>query len=445
MYRGLDIATAKVTEQEKQGVPHHLFDVVEPSNRCDVLAFKQLALRTIEDVLARGKVPIVVGGTMYYTQSILWKSQLLDDVAVAESEAHEQLQIDSQTPEQLYARLRDVDPVMAARLHVNNVRKVQRSLEVFQQTGVPHSQHIAKQESESLNLEKYFDACAFWVHCDKPTLAQRLATRVDTMISSGLADEIKTLRAQMKANPPRLNPDSDGNNNGDDEPENSVGILQAIGYKEFQPYFDALEAQQAAPNSSEEDTESAELKQIFDDCVEQLNAATRQYARRQLSWIRNRFVTRNIPVYQVDSSDVTQWDALVGGPAVQIAQAFLAELPVPELFKSIQEAQPEATKELSLAEKYQENVCEICGGRKFTGVKQWAAHLSSKGHKFHLKRIEIEKNGGGKAAFFSRAKQTRATSEETQGEQEPTGLDEAVLKRAKLSEDTERSGNCNAE
>lgn len=441
MYRGLDIATAKITEQEKEGVPHHLFDVVEPSSRCDVLAFKQLALRTIEDVLARGKVPIVVGGTMYYTQSILWKSQLLDDVDITLSTpAHEELQSDSQTPEQLYARLCEVDSVMAARLHVNNVRKVQRSLQVFQQTGVPHSEHIAKQEKESLNLEKYFDACAFWVHCNKPILAERLAKRVDTMISSGLADEIKTLRALVKANPPRLNPDT-GSETGEEEPENSVGILQAIGYKEFQPYFDALEAQETTLNGTakeEEDTteaKSAELQRVFDECVEQLNVATRQYARRQLSWIRNRFVTRNIPVYQMDSSDVSQWDTFVGGPAVQIAQAFLAERSIPEPFKSIQEAQPEATKELSLAEKYVENVCEICGGRKFTGVKQWASHLTSKGHKFHVKRVEIEKSGGSKAAFLARAKQSRGSNEGEQVE----SLDEAALKRAKMSEDTEKS------
>lgn len=89
MYRGLDIATAKITEAEKQGIPHHLFDVVDPSSRCDVLEFKRMALNVIDDVLARGKVPIIVGGTMYYTQSILWKSQLLDDVPVQPAAATE--------------------------------------------------------------------------------------------------------------------------------------------------------------------------------------------------------------------------------------------------------------------------------------------------------------------------------------------------------------------
>lgn len=437
MYRGLDIATAKITEQEKEGIPHHLFDVVDPSSRCDVLEFKKLALHTIEDVLARGKVPIVVGGTMYYTQSILWKSQLLDDVAAAGDDAGnagtsaadgEQ----QQTPEQLYAKLQEVDPVMAARLHRNNVRKVQRSLEVFYQTGTPHSEHIARQESEKRNVEKYFDACALWVNCgNKQTLADRLAKRVDTMIATGLADEIKTLRAHVKANPPCLHPGSDGD--GEDA-ENSVGILQAIGYKEFQPYFDALETLQAAAGEGEDEAaqqqqkggETERLRRIFDECVDQLNIATRQYARRQLSWIRNRFVTRNIPVYQVDSSDVSQWDALVGPPSIQIAQDFLAGRAIASRFQSMQEQHPEV-RELSQEDKYVENICEICGGRKFTGTKQWASHLASKGHKYHIKRIELEKNGG--FSPHQRSKQGREHQNATV--QDETG--EATRKKAKTS------------
>lgn len=417
MYRGLDIATAKITEQEKEGVPHHLFDVVEPSSRVDVLAFKKLALSTIEDVLARGKVPIVVGGTMYYTQSILWKSQLLDDVATtttSESDDASSVHLDALSPEELYAKLREVDPVMAARLHVNNVRKVQRSLQVFLQTGTPHSEHLARQEREQLQLETYFDACAFWVHCNKPTLAERLAKRVDTMIRSGLEDEIRSLRAIVKANPPRLHADTgdddgSGARSSTEEAENSVGILQAIGYKEFQPYFDALEAQDAATagtDALESEATAAHLQRVFDECVEQLNVATRQYARRQLSWIRNRFVTRNIPVYQVDSSDVGQWDALVATPATRIAQAFLSGDAIPAPYTSVQQAQPEA-KELSLAEKHAEHICAICGDRKFTGTKQWAAHLASKGHKFHVKRVAIEATGERSHRDLMRAKHAR--------------------------------------
>ncbi|KAL3673778.1 hypothetical protein V7S43_001471 [Phytophthora oleae] len=378
MYRGLDVATAKITEQEKQGVPHHLFDVVDPSSRCDVLEFKRLALQTIDDILARGKVPIVVGGTMYYTQSVLWKSQLLDDVPPSKAPADGELgqQPQEQTPESLYARLQAVDPVMAARLHVNNVRKVQRSLQVFEQTGVPHSELIAQQEKEQRNTERYFDACAFWVHASKPVLSERLAKRVKTMLSSGLVDEIRGLRAQVKENPPRLNPESDD----EEKAQNSVGILQAIGYKEFQPYFDALEVGEEDPKA---------LESILDACIEQLNVATRQYARRQLSWIRNKFVTKNIPVYQVDSSDVAKWDPLVAQPAIEIAQKFLQGQEI-ATHQTVQQQKPEEAQAATLEDKFQKNTCSICN-REFTGKTQWAEHLRSKGHKYHLKRERIEK------------------------------------------------------
>ncbi|GMF35834.1 unnamed protein product [Phytophthora fragariaefolia] len=381
MYRGLDVATAKITEQEKQGVPHHLFDVVDPSSRCDVLEFKRLALQTIDDILARGKVPIVVGGTMYYTQSILWKSQLLDDVPVKKShETNEQQPLEQQTPEALYARLQAVDPAMAARLHMNNVRKVQRSLQVFEQTGVPHSELLAQQEREQRNVEKYFDACAFWVHASKPVLSERLVKRVETMLSTGLVEEIRGLRAHVKENPPKFNPDSDD----EEEAQNSVGILQAIGYKEFQPYFDALEA----TNRTADDPKAIET--ILEACIEQLNVATRQYARRQLSWIRNKFVTKNIPVYQVDSSDVSKWDALVAQPAIEIAQKFLKDEEITS-HQTVQQQKPEAAQAATLEDKFQKNKCMVCNGREFTGKTQWAEHLRSKGHKYHLKRIQIEK------------------------------------------------------
>ncbi|KAG1703252.1 hypothetical protein DVH05_008162 [Phytophthora capsici] len=378
MYRGLDVATAKITEQEKQGIPHHLFDVVDPSSRCDVLDFKRLALQTIDDILDRGKVPIVVGGTMYYTQSVLWKSQLLDDVpAKAPTDGDQDQPPQEQSPESLYARLQAVDPVMAARLHVNNVRKVQRSLQVFEQTGIPHSELLAQQEKEQRNTERYFDACAFWVHASKPVLSERLAKRVETMLSSGLVEEIRGLRAHVKENPPRLNPDSDD----EEEAQNSVGILQAIGYKEFQPYFDALEAGEGDPKA---------LETILNACIEQLNGATRQYARRQLSWIRNKFVTKNIPVYQVDSSDVAKWDRLVAEPAIEIARKFLNDDEI-STFQTVQQQKPEEAQAATLEDKFQKNTCMICNGREFTGKTQWAEHLRSKGHKYHLKRERIEK------------------------------------------------------
>ncbi|KAL7691546.1 putative P-loop containing nucleoside triphosphate hydrolase, dimethylallyltransferase [Plasmopara halstedii] len=373
MYRGLDIATAKITEQEKQGIPHHLFDVVDPTSCCDVLEFKRLALHTINNILDRGKVPIIVGGTMYYTQAILWKSQLLDDVPVVYSSTEHPEHLGPQTPEALYNRLLAVDPVMASRLHVNNVRKIQRSLQVFEQTGVPHSELLAQQEKEQHNIEKYFDACAFWVQASKPVLDERLSKRVETMLNAGLVDEIRSLRALVKNSPPRQTMRIE-------EESISVGILQAIGYKEFQPYFDALE--------SSDGTDDLTILETLNECVVQLKIATRQYARRQLSWIRNKFVTRNIPVYQIDSTDLAKWEEFAAQRAFAIARVFLknGEMTV---FRSVQEQHPEVAQAASLEDKFQRNTCTVCVGREIMGKKQWAEHLRSKGHKYHLKRVEI--------------------------------------------------------
>lgn len=323
------------------------------------------------------------------------------------------------TPEEMFAKLQEVDPAMARRLHVNNVRKVQRSLQVFYQTGVPHSEHLARQEREQSNREKYFDACAFWVNASKPVLAERLEQRVDKMLASGLVDEIRGLRQHVRDHPPRLNPDAP-----DEDDDASVGILQAIGYKEFQPYFDAVERE------SSDDERPGDLDAVLKECVEQLNVATRQYARRQLSWIRNKFVTKNIPVYQVDSSNVAEWDARVARPSIEIATSFLAGRTVTN-YKTVQEELPETAQERTLEDKFVENVCDICGDRKFLGTKQWQDHLRSKGHKYHIKRIELEKNGDPRRQKSSRQQTASPVAAE---DSETTEVNENASKRARTDD-----------
>lgn len=484
MYRGLDVATAKVSEREKQGVPHHLLDVVDPTARCDVLEFKRRALAAVDDILARGKVPVVVGGTMYYTQSILWRSQVLDDVPTRAPAQQQQLQVrlscpvlscpivspvlsspvfclpsptavvgrhspavsvseqDDLTPAEMFARLQEVDPEMARRLHVHNTRKVRRSLQVFYQTGVPHSELLARQEREPRDSQRYFDACALWVHASPPVLAARLETRVDEMLAAGLVDEIKALRALVKAHhpPPRVG--------ATDEPDASVGILQAIGYKEFQPYFDALEAAESLGDGGTGDAPPPDVDAVLRECVEQLNVATRQYARRQLSWIRNKFVTKDIPVYQVDSSDVDAWDERVARPAIDIASRFLSGEAIAPAYRSVQELRPEAARGRSLADKFAENECAVCGGRKFLGDTQWREHLSSKGHRYHMKRVELERAGvtRGHKNRRSTAYQTEVAVDDgaggastsdsiSKGDDEDADAAETLLKRHKAATD----------
>ncbi|KAH9096093.1 hypothetical protein LEN26_017587 [Aphanomyces euteiches] len=359
MYKGLDIATAKVTQEEMQGVPHHLLSCIDPVDDCTVVEYKTMAMNAIHDILSRGKVPVVVGGTMYYTQSILWKAQLIEDASGSNGE-DAPLDIPSDVDE-AYQKLVEVDPEMAQRLHSKDVRRVQRSLEVFYQTGTKHSELIAKKEDDS--NETLFDACMLWVDCDRPVLHQRLDSRVDKMVEDGLVPEIESLMAHIKdhlaASP---------------IPLGLKGISQAIGFKEFQPYL-----------AAKEDTTNPDVAKVLEECIVNLKTGTRQYAKRQITWIRNRIVPRNIPVYKLDTTNVNAWTTNVSTPALAIASAFLKNEPIPF------EACTAETRDTD--SKKVKNICEPCGNREFVGLAQWNEHLRSKGHRYHLKRIRLLESG----------------------------------------------------
>ncbi|KAF0718619.1 hypothetical protein AaE_010609 [Aphanomyces astaci] len=364
MYRGLDIATAKATLEEMQGVKHHLLSCMDPVDECTVIEFKALAMETINDILARGKVPVIVGGTMYYTQSVLWKAQLIEDAPGAngdETTASATSTSIPSNPDEAYQALLQVDPDMAQRLHSRDVRRVQRSLEVFYQTGTKHSDWIAKQVGE--NDETLFDACMLWVDCDRSVLAQRLDARVDNMVQDGLVPEIEALmdniQHHLAASPIALG---------------LKGISQAIGFKEFQPYLKAKE--EGSPDTTT----------VLAECIEQLKVGTRQYAKRQITWIRNRIVPRNIAVYKLDTTDVAQWPVNVTTPAMSIVSAFLRNdpSPVPACISQVDDKN---------GAKKVKNMCEPCGNREFVGLVQWHEHLRSKSHRFHMKRLRLLETG----------------------------------------------------
>ncbi|RHY16258.1 hypothetical protein DYB25_008703, partial [Aphanomyces astaci] len=261
-------------------------------------------------------------------------------------------------PDEAYQALLQVDPDMAQRLHS---RDVQRSLEVFYQTGTKHSDWIAKQVGE--NDETLFDACMLWVDCDRSVLAQRLDARVDNMVQDGLVPEIEALmdniQHHLAASPIALG---------------LKGISQAIGFKEFQPYLKAKE--EGSPYTTT----------VLAECIEQLKVGTRQYAKRQITWIRNRIVPRNIPVYKLDTTDVTQWPVNVTTPAKSIVSAFLRNDPSPVPACISQVDGENGAKKIK-------NMCEPCGNREFVGLVQWHEHLRSKSHRFHMKRLRLLETG----------------------------------------------------
>ncbi|OTP09659.1 tRNA dimethylallyltransferase [Enterococcus sp. 10A9_DIV0425] len=239
IYKHLDIGTAKIKPTEMAGVPHHLIDVIEPVQNYSVADFQKTGRQLITEITARGHLPIVVGGTGLYIQSLLYDYQLgaKEEGASIVRQKYEQLaeEIDRQD---LWNLLKERDPLAAEKIHWNNQRKVIRALEVLEVTG--YSILAPKEEPTCL-----YDYCMIGLDTKREYLYQRINQRVDQMIDEGLLAEARFVYDLGK-----------------------VQASQGIGYKECFPYFEG-------ERSLEEVTEDIKLH-------------SRRYAKRQLTWFRNR-------------------------------------------------------------------------------------------------------------------------------------------------------------
>lgn len=244
IYRGMRIGTAAPTVEEMEGIPHHLIGFQSPDEEFSVADYRERAAACIADITARGKTPILCGGTGLYLDSLLYVSSF------AQVEKSDILRRDladfaaRNGNEALHARLAEVDPTAAEAIHPNNVRRVIRALEIYQLTGVTKTEW----DKRSLSPEAAYDAriLALDYH-DRSILHRRIEMRVDIMMEQGLEAEV---RALYEAGLLR---------------EKSIAA-QAIGYKEFLPYL-AGESTLAV-------------------VAEEIKCATRRYARRQLTWFR---------------------------------------------------------------------------------------------------------------------------------------------------------------
>ncbi|MGI1822463.1 tRNA (adenosine(37)-N6)-dimethylallyltransferase MiaA [Exiguobacterium sp. TRN 1102] len=239
VYRGMDIGSAKVTKEEAEGIPHHLIDICDPDDAMSVAMFQQLARAAIDDIYARGKLPIIVGGTGLYIRSILYDYEFVErPVDEALREELERL-AEVEGREALHQRLVQLDPERAATIHPNNVRRVVRALEVAMQGDT--------QTTDSAPSEHY-DYRLFVLHADREILYDRINQRVDAMMEAGLVEEVERLLAQGYR---------------------ETQAMRAIGYKEVIPFIDG--------NISKE------------KATDLLKQHTRQFAKRQLTWFRHQF------------------------------------------------------------------------------------------------------------------------------------------------------------
>ncbi|KAJ4351378.1 tRNA dimethylallyltransferase, mitochondrial [Didymosphaeria variabile] len=382
LYKGLPIITNKITEDEMKGVSHHLLGRIGLEEETwTVGKFVANALGVIDEIRSRGKLPILVGGTHYYTQSLLFKDALSEEplLKIDENQS-ERLPVLDEPTEVLLKRLREVDPVMADRWHPNERRKIQRSLEIFLKTGKPASQVYSEQQSkkglsadESGNTSSLrFPTLLFWVHASKEVLTTRLDARVDKMLEKGLLSEVETLH----------NFRSDFEARTGQEIDQTRGIWVSIGYKEFMAYQTAL------CEGSHSEAELAKLKQA---AIEKTQAATRQYAKRQVRWIQIKLLNALLAAGQggntflLDLPDVSKWEAAAVRPSTDITERFLLgqSLPDPASLSEAARDMLNPKRDYDLSQRpdlWGKRVCETCGTTSFN-ENDWKLHLKSRSHR----------------------------------------------------------------
>ncbi|XP_026204595.1 tRNA dimethylallyltransferase [Anabas testudineus] len=370
VYQGLDIITNKVTPEELAQCRHHMISFVDPLvSSYTVVDFRNKALALIDDMHCRNKLPIIVGGTNYYIESLLWKV-LVDTGGNHESgdggdeTPSRKLELEKLGGAELHKRLAEVDPKMAAMLHPNDKRKIARSLQIHEETGVSHSHWLEEQRGQDGGDGlggplRYPDACIFWLQADMEALDKRLDARVDEMLSAGLIEELGDFH--VRYNQQKVQ---------DNRQDYQHGIFQSIGFKEFHDYL-------TAPESSTQQEKDA----LREKGIEAVKIATKRYARKQSKWVRNRVLKRpgdNVPaVYGLDVTDLSRWEETVLNPALQILEHLSKgeDPPIP----------PIAVQGAEQKNKRSHHLCDVCD-KVIIGDLEWTAHLKSKKHHSYARR-----------------------------------------------------------
>lgn len=437
VYKGLDIITNKVTADELSQCPHHLIDFQSPLKEFSVVEFRNMALPLIEDIKMRGKIPIVVGGTNYYIESVLWdmlidedknaagsssgsgdasegparaikkRKQIQDtevavstktsgDALVVHGEAAKRLKqseeisghqvvVDDEAIKgnseelSLYEKLREVDPARADRLHPSDSRKIARSLQVYEQHGRPHSEILQEQRqrlggSAYGGPQRYEHTCVFWLKCQREILNERLDKRVDEMLDRGLIEELLDFHREYSHVLEKK------------DAKYTEGIFQSIGFKEFHEFLVKQEGKKFDKSSI-----SKEDNALLATGIENMKTVTRRYAKKQMTWVRNRFLGRphsSAPdVYGLDATDLENWESNVLKNALDILdQLMKGENPLIDPLPRV----------IIQDDRHARHVCEICNNRIILGEKEWRTHLKSKSHKWNVKREErnTQQNSG---------------------------------------------------
>lgn len=387
MYRGLPIITNQLTPEEQRGIPHYLLgNIGLDEEPWSVTTWKREATKIISDIRSRGKLPIVVGGTSYYLDGLLFDEKLVESDPATTEESEEAARVTreelaSQHPilrdsaEVMLAKLQEVDPVMAERWHPKDIRKIRNSLEIYLTTGRRASDIYAEQRArrEARRAEQPpspWNLLLFWLYAKSDVLNERLDKRVDKMVANGLVDETSSVFDYLQD---RLA--------AGDAVDRTKGIWQSIGFRQFEPYLSAVK-------STDTKTAQATLEKLKQQGIEDTKTATRQYAKYQIRWVARKTIAalqeENLlsKFYLLDSSNISNWHSEVAEKGSSLLAKHLAHQPLPrpeDMSGTAREVLAEQLERSNRPETICNKTCEVCE-KEFRIEEQWQKHLKSKKH-----------------------------------------------------------------
>lgn len=243
VYKGMDIGSAKIMPCEMEGIPHHLIDILEPTEEFNIVKFQTMAKAAMDEIYAKGKIPIIAGGTGFYIQSVLYD---IEFDANEEEKSYrallEKIALTENGSKKLHEMLKEKDPKSAAVIHENNVKRVIRALEFWEETGMPISEHNEEQKQK----ESPYNFCYFVLNDEREKLYAGIDKRVDIMFDNGLVDEVTILHQKGYTK--------------------EMVSMQGLGYKEILDYLNDEITLERASYLIKRDT--------------------RHFAKRQLTWFR---------------------------------------------------------------------------------------------------------------------------------------------------------------
>lgn len=392
VYNDLNIVTNKILENEKNGVQHHLIGHVSWDTEYSINKYVLEAEETIKDIHNRNKIPIIVGGTNYYLQNLVFKNHLIgsnNNEKPAKELTQEEISLLNGPVDMIFNKLKEIDPIISQKFHPKDKRKLRRCLQIcFQQnkktSEIYNDQKEIKQKSSSLKYRTLF----LWLFCDLDILKQRLELRMEQMIEKNFLSEIINLY-NFHLNTKKTF-------------DCTRGVSQIIGFKEFLPYLNAI-------NNHSNDTDSkVNCKSFYQEGLDLMKIKTRQYSKYQVKWMKNtlcpllrneilRGFETDVNLHVLDTTEEDLWDENVLKKGLFLSKEFLSNffkrssnLYAPDGLEYLisKKQNSDSTENVLLTDnlKWKHYTCPHCLDKKFepfvaVGLYNWNIHIKSKKHK----------------------------------------------------------------